>query len=55
MKRIARVERKNALAAAPSYREAPWLDLAARTDGKFTPCAEMIAEKVKWIDEFLAR
>jgi hypothetical protein len=53
MRRIAAEERKNALAAIPIYERAPWLDLAARTDGVFTPCAQMIGEKVTWIDGFL--
>lgn len=53
MRQLAVLERENALAALPIYREAPWLDLAERTDGKFTPCAEMIAAKVRWIDAFL--
>ena len=55
MRRIAVEERENAQAALPIYARAPWLDLAARTDGVFTPCAEMIAEKVAWIDRFLDR
>ncbi len=55
MRRIALEERANALAALPIYAAAPWLDLAERTDGRFSPCAEMIAAKVKWIDAFLGR
>jgi hypothetical protein len=53
MRRIARIERENALAARHIYMEAPWLDLAERTDGKFSYCADMIAVKVHWIDEYL--
>jgi hypothetical protein len=53
MIRVARIERENALAACHIYTEAPWLDLAERTDGKFSHCADMIATKVDWIDETL--
>jgi len=53
MIRVARIERVNALAACHIYAEAPWLDLAERTDGKFSHCADMIARKVDWIDETL--
>ena len=53
MRRIARIERENALAARHIYTEAPWLDLAERTDGKFSHCTDMIAAKVHWIDEYL--
>ena len=53
MQRIAREERENAQSAIPIYARAPWLDLAARTDGVFAPCTAMIAEKVAWIDRFL--
>jgi hypothetical protein len=54
MKRVAALERENALAAVHVYDEAPWLDLAERTDGKFSRCADMIAAKVAWIDRFRA-
>jgi|GEM_PF-1660837 len=54
MERVARWERQNALDAVHIYQEAPWLDIAERTDGIYNPCAEMIAAKVAWIDEFLA-
>jgi hypothetical protein len=53
MRRVAHIERENALAACHIYAEAPWLDLAERTDGKFSHCADMIAAKVHWIDEYL--
>jgi hypothetical protein len=53
MQRIAGEERENALGAIPIYERAPWLDLAARTDGVFSPCRAMIAEKIAWIDGFL--
>ena len=53
MRRVAREERENAQRAIPIYERAPWLDLAARTDGVFSPCAAMIAEKVAWLDRFL--
>jgi len=53
MQRIAADERKNAQHAIPIYGRAPWLDLAARTDGIFASCTAMIAEKVRWIDRFL--
>jgi hypothetical protein len=53
MHRVAQIERENALAACHIYAEAPWLDLAERTDGTFSRCADMIATKVHWIDEYL--
>ena len=53
MAQSARLERQNALDALPIYEAAPWLDLAERTDGKYSRCADMIAAKVAWIDEFL--
>jgi hypothetical protein len=53
MRRIAADERKNAQCAIPIYERAPWLDLAARTDGILTSCTTMIAEKMRWIDRFL--
>lgn len=53
MRAIAMAERENALAAAPIYDRAPWLDLAERSDGRFSRCRDMIAEKVRWIDAFL--
>jgi hypothetical protein len=55
MLRIATEERINAQLAIPIYTQAPWLDLAARTDGVFAPCTEMIAEKVAWLGRFLKR
>jgi hypothetical protein len=55
MQRIAGEERENARDAIPIYERAPWLDLAARSDGIFAPCTDMIAEKVAWIDRFLDR
>ncbi len=54
MKAVARDERQNALDAVPLYRQAPWLDTAARTDGRFASCVDMIEAKVRLIDEFLA-
>jgi hypothetical protein len=53
MRRIAAEEKANALAAVPIYERAPWLDLAERSDGVFSPCVDMIEEKVRWIDRFL--
>lgn len=53
MRRVALLERENALSALPLYQAAPWLDLARRIDGRFSPCVRMIEEKVKWIDRFL--
>ena len=50
MRRIALMERRNASGAEHIYRRAPWLDLAERSDGVFSPCADMIAAKVAWID-----
>ncbi|MHB9131284.1 MAG: beta-N-acetylhexosaminidase family protein [Armatimonadota bacterium] len=55
MKRLALLERQNALDAVHIYRDAPWLDIAERTDGKFHPCADMIAAKVRWIDEYFGQ
>ena len=54
MRTLARAERENALAAARIYETAPWLDLAERNDGRYSRCRDMIAEKVRWIEEFLA-
>ncbi len=54
MNRIAADEKANALAAIPIYRKEPWLDLALRLDGIFSRCEDMIAEKVRWIDEWQA-
>ncbi len=53
MKRVAKLERENALAALPVYAACPWLDISDRIDGRYPHCADMIAEKVRWIDEFL--
>jgi len=53
MRRVAVQEMENALGAAHIYGDAPWLDLAERTDGVFSPCADMIEAKVVWIGEFL--
>ena len=53
MRRLAEDEKANALEAAPIYRQAAWLDLAMRIDGVFTPCQEMIAEKVRQLEAFL--
>lgn len=50
MRRLAALERANAAAAIPIYQSSPWLDLAVRTDGAFTPCAEMLRAKIAWID-----
>jgi hypothetical protein len=49
MRRIATSEVENALAAVHIYEAAPWLDLAERTDGIFSPCVAMIEQKVDWI------
>lgn len=54
MKQVALVEKENALGAVHIYQDAPWLDLTERTDGRYAPCVEMLAEKVRWIDRFLA-
>ena len=53
MRTIAVEERANALAAAPIYREAPWLDFTMRLDGYYSSAAEMIAEKIRIIDDWL--
>ena len=54
MVEIAKQEKKNALAALPIYRTAPWLDIKFRTDGNYNSCIDMIKVKVGWIDRFLA-
>lgn len=54
MRMIAVEERANALAAAPIYDVAPWLDLSERSDGRYSRCGDMIAEKIRWIDAFLS-
>ena len=51
MRRLALLERENALAARAIYEELPWLDLPLRIDGTFPSCLEMLAEKVRWIEE----
>lgn len=53
MRRVARVERRNAAGARPIYRAAPWLDLPMRIDGVYSSCVEVIDEKIRWIDRFL--
>lgn len=45
----ARDEMKNAKAALPIYKAAPWLDPSARVDGIFPPAADCIAEKCRII------
>ncbi|MFH0797452.1 MAG: hypothetical protein V2A65_10465 [Candidatus Omnitrophota bacterium] len=54
MKRIAKLEKENALSSKPVYQEAPWLDLVERTDRRFPSCIDMIETKVRIIDNFLA-
>ncbi len=54
MRVAAEEERANALAALPIYQDAPWLDYPMRIDGFYSSAAEMIAEKVRMIDEWLA-
>lgn len=54
MAAVARDERQNALDAAALYREAPWLDYPMRIDGRYSPAADMIAAKVRLIDQWLA-
>jgi len=54
MRDIAIAERANAIAALPIYRQSPWLDFSMRIDGRYSPAAEMIAEKVRMIDVWLA-
>jgi hypothetical protein len=49
----ARLERDNAIAAAPLYQAAPWLDPSARIDGIFPATADCIAEKCRIIDTFI--
>jgi hypothetical protein len=51
MRRLALLERDNALAAIPIYAHSPWLDLAERTDGTFNKCVDMLQAKVAWIEE----
>ena len=54
MRGVAILEKENALAAVPIYREAPWLDVKERTDRRFPHSSlEMIDVKVRWIDEFI--
>jgi len=50
MQRLAACERDNARASLPIYAAAPWLDLAERTDGRFSPCADMLAEKIRLLE-----
>ena len=54
MKRLAKMEKENALAAKPIYRQAPWLDLGEHyTDRKFSSSVGMIDIKLQIIDDFL--
>ncbi|OPZ26724.1 MAG: hypothetical protein BWZ02_01904 [Lentisphaerae bacterium ADurb.BinA184] len=53
MRRVATAERANALAALPLYAAAPWLDPAARLDGRFPEAATLIHAKVGIVDAFL--
>ena len=53
MKAIAADEMSNARAALAIYAKAPWLDIANRLDGYFSPCEAMIREKMRWIEAFL--
>jgi len=54
MKRIAADERDNASGAVSLYRDLPWLEFNMRIDGVYSPAADMIAEKLRIIDAFLA-
>ena len=54
MAATARDERQNALDAVELYRAAPWLDYPMRVDGRYSRAADMIAEKVRLIDQWLA-
>ena len=54
MVRAARLEKDNALAAAPIYESAPWLDPSVRLDGIFPAAADCITEKCRIMDTFLA-
>ncbi len=54
MREIARDELENALAAQPIYDQCPWLDIAERTDGYFTPCRVMIEKKAEMLRAFLS-
>lgn len=53
MLEIANDELENALAALPIYDQCPWLDIAERTDGYFTPCRVMIEKKAEMLRAFL--
>jgi len=53
MRDIALAERTNAIAALPIYRDAPWLDYPMRVDGVYSQAVDMIAEKVRMIDDFM--
>ena len=54
MRAIARAELENARSAVHIYEEAPWLDLAERTDGVYSPCGDMLAAKIEWTERYLA-
>lgn len=54
MTAVARDERQNALDAVDLYRQAPWLDYPMRIDGKYSPAADMIAEKIRLLDAWLS-
>ena len=48
-------ERRNALDAVELYRQAPWLDYPMRIDGFYSPAADMIAEKIRPIEQWMER
>ena len=55
MTAVACDERRNALDAVEVYRQAPWLDYPMRIDGSYSPAADMIAEKVRLIEQWMER
>ncbi|MDD4870759.1 MAG: hypothetical protein PHR77_09385 [Kiritimatiellae bacterium] len=54
MQALARQERENAVAALPIFARSRWLDPALRLDGGYRPAAEMLREKIAWLDRFLS-
>ena len=53
MREAALDERENAWSAIRMYAAAPWLEFNRRLDGAYSAAADMIAEKVRMIDQWL--
>ena len=53
MRRIAQHELDSSRTARHIYDDAPWLDLAERTDGSYSSCSKMLYAKMTLIQEFL--